>query len=324
MNKSLIIGIIFFGLLVIGKSSIFVVTEGKQAIITELGKPVGEPITTAGLNLKIPFFQEARYVDKRILSWDGYPSEIPTKDKKYIKVDTTARWRIIDTLKFIQTVRNERGAKARLDAILDATTRDVISNNNLVEAVRNSNKILTQVEQKREAIKAKKASGEKIVEEEITGEIEPIDIGREELSQIIAKEADKELASFGIKLIDVQLRRISYEKSVEQKVYERMVSERQRIAQKIRSIGQGERSKIEGRITKDLRKIQSMAYRTAQVIRGKAEAKATAIYAKSLNQSPEFYAFKRSLEAYKRTLGAKVNFILSEDSEFFKYFKDSK
>ena len=323
MNKLnyVLVVLVFLGT-VIGNTCFFILTPGRQAIITEFGKPVGEPITESGLHYKKPFIQEVRLVDKRILTWDGFPTEIPTKDKKYIKVDTTARWKVTDALTFIQTVRNEMGARARLDAILDATTRDVISSNNLVEAVRNSNSILEKIRESRKQIQDAKASGEAIVEEEISGEVEKISVGREKLSQAIAEAATKELKKFGIDLIDVQLRRISYEKSVEKKVYERMISERQRIAQKIRSIGQGEKAKIEGRIQKDLKKIQSEAYRKAQTIRGKAEAKATAIYAKEFNKGADFYQFKRSLEAYKNSLkNSSTKLILSSDSEFLKFLK---
>lgn len=309
--------------LILGKSSFFVLKEGRQAIITRFGKPIGKPITEAGLHFKKPFLEEARFVDKRILSWDGFPNQIPTKDKKYIKVDTTARWRVVDALKFIQTVRNEDGAKARLDTILDSITRDVISNENLVEAVRNSNSIIEKTNAKKEEIRKKKEKGEAILEDEVTVEIEPIQTGREKLSSKIAALADKELLEFGIKLIDVQLRRISYEKSVESKVYERMISERTRIAQKIRSIGQGEKAKIEGRRVKELRRIRSEAYKTSQVIRGKAEAKATAIYAKSLGQDPKFYSFIRSMEAYKKSLQGNSQYLLSSDSEFLKFLKQN-
>ena len=305
----------------LAQQGFYTVSEGRQAIITQFGKPIGKPITQAGLHLKLPFFHKVQYVDKRILSWDGYPNQIPTKDKKYISVDTTARWRIVDALKFIQTVRNERGAKARLDAILDSATRDVISNHNLVEAVRNSDAIIEKIAQKKKEIKSRKGKGESFVEEELFGDIESIAIGREQLSEMIAESASHELQSFGIKLIDVQLRRISYEESVEAKVYERMISERQRIAQKIRSIGQGEKAIIEGRKHRDLQKISSEGYRKAQVIKGVGEAKAAAIYAKALGQDPRFYEFLRSMEAYKKSLKEKSRFLLSSDSEFLKYFK---
>lgn len=321
MAKSVSI-IVTIAIVVLLKMSLFVVTEGKQVIITQFGRPIGEPITTAGLHFKKPFLQEARFVDKRILSWDGFPNQIPTKDKKYISVDTTARWRIVDALKFIQTVQSESGAKARLDAILDATTRDVISNHKLVEAVRLSNSILDSIAEKKKEIEDKISRGEAIVEEEITGEIEQISVGREKLSEMIAESADKELGQFGIKLIDVQLRRISYEQSVEKKVYERMISERQRIAEKIKSIGLGEKAEIEGRLSKDLRKIQSEAYRKAEEIKGRAEGLASAIYAKSFNVDPKFYEFIRSMDAYKKSLKSEGKFILSSDSEFLKYLKN--
>ncbi len=320
-NKSMLFGIIFLAILITFNSSFYILTEGRQAIVTQFGKPVGEPQTEAGIKFKTPFLQEVRLVDKRILSWDGYPNQIPTKDKKYIKVDTTARWRVVDALKFIQTVQNEQGAKARLDTILDGYTRDIISGHNLVEAVRNSDNILAKIEEKKQAIKIQKENGEFVLEEEISGEIEAVSVGREQLSQMIVEKADKELEALGIKLIDVQLRRISYEKSVERKVYDRMISERQRIAQKIRSIGQGEKAKIEGRITKDLKEIQSKAYREAEVIRGKAEAKSTKIYAQSLSRDPKFYEFIRTMEAYKKAIKSDSKFLLSSQSEFLKFFK---
>lgn len=310
---------VFAGLLLV-RSTFYIISEGHQVIVTQFGKPMGKPITEAGIQFKLPW-QKAIYVDKRILSWDGYPNQIPTKDKKYIKVDTTARWKIIDALKFIQTVQNEQGAKTRLDTILDGHTRDIISNHNLVEAVRNSDDILQVIEDKKKAIEERKDKGEFVLEEEISGEIEPIFVGREQLSQMIVEQADKELATLGIKLIDVQLRRISYEESVEKKVYERMISERQRIAQKIRSIGKGEKAEIEGRLTKDLQSIESKAYREAQSVKGKAQGKAAAIYAKSLNLDPKFYDFIRSMEAYKKALPNDLKLLLTQESDFLKYLK---
>lgn len=302
-------------------SGMYIVTEGRQAIITQLGKPVGEPINEAGLYFKIPFIQETKFVDKRILTWDGLPNQVTAKDKKFINVDTTARWRIIDTLKFIQTVQNEAGAKSKLDSILDGATRDVISSQNLVEAVRNSNSIIEKIEEKKAEIERKKKAGEPIVEEEVSGEIAKIDVGREQLSQMILRKAKDDLANLGIELIDVQLRRISYEQSVEKKVYERMISERQRIAEKIRSIGKGEKAKIEGRINKELKQIESQAYKQAEIIKGKADAKAAAIYSKSLNKNRKFYDFTRSMEAYKKSLSEDTKLILSSETEFFKYLR---
>jgi len=315
VNKIILLVILLVGGAILGKNTFFVLHEGRQAIITQFGKPVGKPITEAGLHSKKPFVQDVRYVDKRILSWDGFPNQVPTKDKKFIKVDTTARFKIDDALKFIQTVRNKRGAKARLDTILDSATRNVISSHNLVEAVRNSNGIIEKVAEN----KAKKKADE--IDEEITGEIEEVLVGRESLSKLIAEKADSELAELGIKLIDVQLRRISYEKSVESKVYERMISERKRIAAKIRSIGSGEKAKIEGRLEKDLRLIESESYKKAQLIKGRADAKAAAIYAKTFSKDPKFYEFMKSMEAYKNSIKKDTKFILSSDNEFLKFLR---
>lgn len=319
------LGIVFVvavaALIIVSVNTFYIVPEGRQVLVTQFGRPIGEPITEAGLHMKKPFVQDVRYIDKRILSWDGYPNQIPTRDKKFISVDTTARWQIVDALKFVQTVRNEQGARSRLDTILDSTTRDVISNNNLVEAVRNTNSIIEQVEARRAEMERLIEEGEVLVDDEITGEIEPITIGRERLSRLIVEAADSELTQFGIRLIDVQLRRISYEKSVEAKVYDRMISERQRVAQKIRSIGQGERAKIEGRMTRDLRSIESEAYRRAQLIRGEADAQATRIFAQTMSKDPDFFEFTRSMEAYERTFKGKDRFILSSDSEFLRFFR---
>lgn len=304
-------------------SSAYIVPEGRQAVITQFGRPIGNPVTEGGLHFKLPFIQAVQYVDKRILTWDGYPNQIPTRDKKYIIVDTTARWRIDDALKFIQTVQNERGAKARLDAILDAITRDTISNHNLVEAVRNTNSILDYIQERREESKRKLSKGEILVaeEEEITGEIEKILTGREALSGQIVKKAVEELKPFGISIIDVQVRRIAYEASVEKKVYERMISERKRIAEKIRSIGKGEQAKIQGKTSRDLQRIDSEAYRQAQLIKGKAEAEAIAIYARSMSQDPKFFEFVRTIDAYKKSFQEDTRVILSTDSQFLNLLK---
>lgn len=322
-TKLLLFSAITIVLLIASFSSMYIIPEGRQAIITQFGRPIGQPVTDAGLHVKLPFIQKIQYVDKRILSWDGYPNQIPTRDKKYILVDTTARWRIDDALKFIQTVQNERGAKARLDAILDAITRDTISNHQLVEAVRNTNSILDYIEERREESKRKLDTGEILVaeEEEITGEIEKIEIGRENLSSMIAKKAAEELEPFGISIIDVQLRRIAYEQSVEKKVYERMISERKRIAGKIRSIGKGEQAKIQGKTSRDLQRINSEAYRKAQSIKGKAEAESMKIYARALSQDRKFYEFIRTMDAYKESLKPGTHFILSTDSPFLQMLK---
>jgi len=307
-------------LLVLG--SAYTLPEGRQALITQFGKVIGKPITSAGLHFKVPFIQEVRLFDKRILEWDGDSNQIPTKDKKFIWVDTTARWQINDAMKFAETVRTESAAQTRLDSILDGATRDVISNHNLVEAVRNTNTIIDQIKKRKDrAVKAadepiKASEAELVEEEEITGDLEAISVGRERLSEMIHARAKDKLGDLGIKLIDVQLRRIAYEKSVEEKVYERMISERKRIAEKIRSIGKGEQAKIQGKLNRDLQEVESTAYRKSQEIRGRAEAEAISIYARSLGQDPGFFEFTRTLDVYKKTFKGKGNFIMSTDSDF--------
>lgn len=326
-TKSGFILIVLALIAVLAISATFVIPEGRQAVITQFGKPV-RVVKKAGLHFKLPVIQDVRMIDLRILNWDGFPNQIPTKDKKYIEVDTTARWKISDPLKFIQTVQNERGARSRLDAILDGITRDVISSQNLVEAVRNSNNILEVIRNKEKASQASKEKQEKenrfLIEEDITGEVDPIQIGREKLSDMIASRATKELAPLGVTLIDVQLKRISYEKSVQEKVYSRMISERQRIAEKIRSFGKGERAKIEGKTEKDLKIIQSEAYRKVQKIRGDAEGLAIEIYAKALGKDPAFYRFTRSLEAYQKSIPKDSKLILSSESKFWKILSQGK
>lgn len=299
-------------------ASVYTVSEWEQSIITQFGRPIGTPVTQAGLHFKLPFVQKVRRFDKRILNWDGYPNQIPTKDKKYILVDTTARWRIVDPLLFLQTVQTENGARLRLDGILDAVTRDTISNNNLVEAVRNSNAILDRI---KERVKSRTEIVPGAEEEEVVGEIDPVSVGREALSGIIIERARAGLKEFGIEIIDVQLRRIAYEASVEAKVYERMISERQRIAQKIRSVGLGEQAKIQGKIAKDLQEIESRAYREVQSLKGSAEAKAIRIYAQAMNADPDFYNFVRTLEAYKKALPADTKLLLSTENRFLELFR---
>tara|TARA_Y100000768_G_scaffold388969_1_gene389479 strand:- start:10234 stop:11199 length:966 start_codon:yes stop_codon:yes gene_type:complete len=319
-NKSAILLIVLFICLLVVKQSFYILTEAEQAIITQFGRPVSKNITGAGMHFKLPW-QTVIVRDKRILTWNGNPNQIPTKDKKYIKVDTTARWKIVDVLKFIQTVRNETGAASRLDTILDGVTRDIISNHNLVEAVRNSNAIIDSIKKMQEEVQKLRAQGEAVVEEEFSGEIEEIEVGREQLSSMIVDRAEPELQELGIQLIDVQLRRISYEESVEQKVYDRMISERKRIAQKIRSIGKGEKAQIEGRLEKDKVEIESQAYKEAQQIRGEAEARSFKIYADALGSDQKFYDFIRSMEAYKKAIKPDSKLLLSSDSDFLKFLK---
>lgn len=320
-NKNIAVFLSLLALVVLGVwTSAFTIREGRQVIITQFGKPI-RTVKEAGLHWKLPLIHDVREIDLRILNWDGYPNQIPTRDKKYIRVDTTARWRIVDPLKFIQTVQNEAGAKSRLDAVLDATTRDIVSGHNLVEAVRNSNAIFDVISERRRkmAEDAENGGSEQLADEseEITGEIERIEIGREQLSSLIAARATTALEPFGIELIDVQLRSIMYEQSVQVKVYQRMISERQRVAEKIRSIGKGEQKRIEGKVSEELQLIESEAYRQTQEITGAAEAEAIRIYAQSFEADPGFYAFLRKLEVYKTGLGERSQMILSPDLPLF-------
>lgn len=311
-------------LVVVLKSSIFIVTEVEQAVKIRLGKMVGEPIKKAGLNFKLPFIESVTYFDKRMLVWDGDARQVPTADKKYIYVDTTARWRIVDPKLFYVTVRNEATAMRRITSIIEGRTNDIVSRYNSVETVRNTNNIFQEVEELSKP-KFDKEGKELEVEEKITGEIEPIRLGREKLSQMITEAARKEIKTLGIELIDVLIRRIAYEESVEVKVYDRMISERKRIAEKIRSIGKGEEAKIRGTLNLDLKRIESEAYRTSKEIKGKAEADAIRIYAESLKADPSYFTFIRTLEAYKKAFAkGNANFIVSTDSEFFKMLKTTE
>jgi membrane protease subunit HflC len=326
-NRNNVIAVFTFVVLaLIGLTSGYTLREGEQVVITLFGKPQ-RMVKSAGFHLKWPFVERIREIDLRILNWDGYPNQIPTRDKKYITVDTTARWRIVDPLKFIQSVQSEIGARSRLDAILDAATRDVVSSHNLVEAVRNSNQIFDEIRMRQEAAKTEEAAGAAsaaVEEEEVVGELDKVEIGREHLSKLIIERAKQELEPIGIELIDVQLRHIMYEASVQKKVYARMISERERIAEKIRSIGRGEQAKIKGKTTRELQEIQSQAYRTAQQVKGEAEAKAIAIYAGVLSKDPNFFEFSRKLELYKSSVKPESQLILSTGSELFDVMRAGK
>lgn len=318
--KSLIATILFIAAVWFAWAAAFIVPEGQQALVTEFGKIVGDPIDKAGLHFKMPIVNDVRFYDKRILAWDGDDNPIPTKDKKFIFVDATARWRIKNLQRFAETAIDEARARTRLDGIFDGVARNTIARYNLVEVVRNSNAIIKRLDDLKQAT-ANMENGGEIVEEEISGEIEKIKMGREKLSEIIVEQARVELDRFGIELIDVQLRRISYDPSVEGKVFDRMISERKRIAEKIRAIGKGEEARIQGDMNRELKVIESGAYKDSQAIRGKGEAEAIAIYAKALNTDPEFYSFIRTMEAYKKTLPEKGNMILSTNSEFLRLLK---
>lgn len=314
MKKALsfIFAIAVIALLLVMSGALYTLDETQQTVITQFGKPIGDPITKAGLHFKLPFIQHANYFDKRILEWDGDANQIPTKDKRYIWVDTTARWKIIDALRFLQSVTNESGAHARLDDIVDSATRNYVTRHNLVEVVRDTNRLVNR---------------DDAGDEEDFGlsavEIEEIKAGREALTRGILEEASRIMPQYGIELIDVRIKRINYVKEVQRKVYERMISERKRAAERYRSEGQGKKAEIEGQMEKGLKQIQSEAYKTAQEVKGKADAEAVKIYADAYNRDPEFYSFTRTLETYKNTIDADTTVILTTDGEYLEYLKGS-
>ena len=298
--------LVILGIVVL-RSMLYTVDETKQVIITQFGRPMGEPIKASGLHFKTPFIQKANYFEKRILEWDGSPNQIPTRDKRYIWVDTTARWKIVDPLKFLQSVGNETGAHARLDDIIDSATRESISNHILIEAVRNTNRLVERVEDIEEVMGAEEA-------------LEMIEVGREEITRGILKQAREMVPQYGIELIDVRIRRINYVEAVRQKVYERMISERKRAAEQYRSEGQGKKAEIDGERELDL--IESEAYRKAEEIKGKADAEAIKIYAEAYSKDPEFYSFLKTLETYKETIDERSTIILSTDADYFRYLTE--
>ncbi len=306
--------LITFGLLLAlavlaASGALYVVDETQQAVITQFGELVGEPKTKSGLYVKLPW-QHANYFDKRLLQWDGDANQIPTLDKRFIWVDTMARWKIVDPLRFMQSVRSENSAQSRLDDIIDAATREVISRHRLIEVIRSSNRILED--------RSAEEADDKVYSSGEETELLPISLGREELALQILKRAAETTPQFGIQLVDVRIKRINYVQEVRLKVYERMISERKRAAEKFRAEGQGKRAEIEGQTVKELREIQSEAYRKAQLIKGKADAEAIQIYANAYNQDPEFYSFIKTLETYRKTVNKDTQLILSTDSMYFK------
>jgi membrane protease subunit HflC len=287
--------------------AVYIVSETNQVIITQFGEPKGEAITKAGIHLKMPFVQKTNYFEKRWLEWDGFPNQIPTKDKKYIWVDTYARWRISNPLVFYQRVRDERGAQSRLDDVIDGETRNVIANFDLIEVVRSSNREFERSEE----VDILQAETEMV----------KIQVGREKLAQIVLERASKITPEFGVEIRDVRIKRINYIDEVQQKVFDRMIAERKRIASKYRSEGDGRSAEIRGQKEKELKRIQSEAYKQAQEIKGKADAEATRVYAQSYNADPDFYQFLKTLETYRTSLDSETWLLLSTDSEFLKFLK---
>ena len=292
--------------LFLAASSAYIVSETNQVVITQFGEPVGEPITEPGLHFKIPFIQTANMFEKRFLEWDGFPNQVPTRDRRFIWVDTYARWRITDPLLFFQRLRDERGAQSRLDDILDGETRNAVARHDLIEIVRTSN---------REP--ADTAASE--LEEAET--LDPIVTGREQITREILGAAAAAVGELGIELLDLKFKRINYIADVQQDVFARMIAERQRIAEEFRSEGQGESARIQGERERDLSQIQSEAFRAAEEIRGTADAEAIDIYADAYGRDAQFYAFTKSLETYERTMDPSTFFILGTDSELLRFLE---
>jgi len=314
-------GIFVFGALCIGlyalSNSVYTVSEVEQVIITQFGDPVGAPVTTAGLKFKIPFIQDINPIDKRILEWDGNPSDMPTKDKLYIAVDLFARWRIVEPLQYFLRLRDERSAQSRLDDILGSETRNAVAKHELIELIRTTkdrtpqlDPLLTDAERNLDM-----------------GLLVPIRKGRKQVEREIFAAAAEKVRVFGIELLDIRFKRINYNESVRPKIYDRMISERRQIAERFLSEGNGDAARIRGNRLRDLDKIQSEAYRDVAEIRGLADAKATEIYAAAYNQSPqsvEFYEFTRTMESYKSIIGDNSTLVLSTDSDLFKFLKSMR
>jgi membrane protease subunit HflC len=298
-----------FALLVLFFSSLYQISETEQAILTQFGKPVGGLVTSPGLHLKMPFIQTVHRFDKRWLEFDGDPDEIPTKDKKYIWVDTYARWRIADPLRYFQAVHDERGAQSRLDDIVDGETRNAVASFDLIEVVRSSNREF-QITEELAGI----GSAEATV---------AVKEGRSKVAQIILEKAAKITPEFGIELVDVRFKRINYVESVQQKVFERMISERKRIAERSRSEGQGRAAEVRGQKERDMLAASSVGYRSAQEKKGEADAKAASIYARAYGRDVEFYQFMKSMDTLAASLDRDATVILSTDSELLRYLKTS-
>ncbi|MEZ5453146.1 MAG: protease modulator HflC [Thiothrix sp.] len=304
-------------------NAFYTVGEAQQVIITQFGKPVGEPVTEAGLKMKLPFIQEVNRIDKRILEWDGNPSDMPTKDKLYISVDLFARWRITEPLQYFLRLRDERSALSRLDDILGSETRNAVAKHELIEIIRTTkDRIPLQDPTLGEGADAtgNQPGGNAV------GVLVPIRKGREQVEQEIFKAAADKVQVFGIELLDIRFKRINYNASVQPKIFERMISERRQIAERFRSEGNGEAARIRGNMTRDLNKIQSEAYRKVEEIRGEGDAKAAEIYASAYNQSPasaKFYEFTRTMDAYQSIVTDDSTLVLSTDSDLFRFLKQA-
>ena len=307
-RNALSLVIVFAALVIVGQAA-YTVSETEQVIITQFGEPVGDPVVSPGLHFKIPFIQRSNVFEKRFLEWDGNPNQVPTRDKRFIWVDTYARWRIVDPLLFFQRLRDERGAQSRLDDILDGETRNAVARHDLIELVRSSNRDPADV---------------LIESEEEEAILEQIERGRLEVTRTILDTAAGRTADLGIELLDFRFKRINYVEEVQQDVFARMIAERQRIAEEFRSEGQGESARIHGERERELAQIQSAAYRRAEELRGEADANATRIYADAYNRDEDFYAFTKSLETYEATMDPETLFILGTDSELLRFLERTR
>lgn len=305
------IALVVFSLVLVGSAS-FIVNETHQVVVTQFGRPVGEAITSPGIYFKIPFIQKANFFDKRYMEWDGDRAQVSTEEKQLIFVDSYARWQITDPLQFFKRLTNERGAQSRIDDILDGETKDYIAKNKIKDLVRSSNRTPIQSD---------------LLEGELKDSLANIEVGRAKIQDEILKSANEQAADLGIIILDFRFKRINYVQDVKNRVYERMKSERYKIADKFRSEGQGEASRINGEKERELKTIQSEAFRKAEEIKGNADGEAASIYAAAYNktsQSKELYAFLKSLETFQKTFDDETSVILSTDSELYKYLKKMK
>ncbi len=305
-RKPLIIAAIPLVLLIILTTFMYTVSETEQVIITQFGSPK-RTVNKAGLHFKLPILEQINTFDKRVLEWDGKPTQVPTLDKKYIWVDSFARWRITDPLMFFKTVTREDSAQSRLDDIINGAVRNKISNHPLIETVRTSDRPMSIM------------TG---IDGEATGEALKVEAGRDAIVAEILLEAEQAAREFGIKIIDMRFKRINYVEEVRKSVYERMITERQRIAAKYRSEGEGQKLEIEGRKEKEEKQIISEAYKQAQEVMGKADAEAIRTYAEAYSKNPEFYSFLETLTSYEENLATGSILILSTDGDYLKYLKN--
>ena len=307
---SVIITIGIISILLIFGGAFYIVNESEQVVITQFGKPVGDPVTSPGLKLKKPFLETANYFDKRFLAWDGEPKQVSTRDKRFININTYARWRISDPLQYAKRLFDESKALTRLGSVLEGATQNAIANHDLIELVRSSNReyLANNADNEQQSNKDKAI----------------IKSGRDELTKEILELAKESTSDLGIEILDFQFKRINYVPEVRKKVYERMISERKRIAEEFRSQGAGESARISGQKDRDLKEITSDAYRRSQEIKGKADAEAANIYAAAYNKDASFYRFMRTMEIYRETLDKETVLVLSTDGEFLKYLSTTK